>query len=206
MTAIIYIHAWNTTCVIMIELNHRQLQEELCSTKSMAINEVPLGAVRKNKNRVPRADVVQIRPSYDSFCVIIYDIKRTRADLLSSLRTRKWEKYLEHCNLFYFACVKGIFKKGEIPEGVGLVVRGDNGWYTPTAAQYRDVEIPRETMKSIMFHRVKEEWNVRRKRQLVQNRRLGSELKNMGKDVNKALRFYDNFYWQIDLLKKNGYL
>lgn len=190
----------------MTELTHHQLAEELARVKTMAINEVPLGAMYLNNHKTPRADVLEIKPAYEEFIVTIYDVKRTRADLLSDLRSNKWKKYLPHCHRFYFACVKGIYKKEEIPDGVGLTVRGKNGWYTPTASDYRSVDIPLETMKAVMFHRVKQEWNTRRRKQIVQDRRLGRELKNLGKDVNKALKFYDNWHWQVERLKKNGFL
>ena len=50
-----------------------------------------------------RADLVIIRPSYKRFCVSVFEVKVSRADFLSDIRSEKWRGYLPHCNRFYFA-------------------------------------------------------------------------------------------------------
>jgi len=186
------------------ELSHRQLSEELARYKNMALTEVPLGAMWENRNRTPRADVLEVKPSYEDFIVTIYEIKKTRADFLSDIRSEKWKAYLPHCNRFYFACLKGICSKDEIPDGVGLMLRNENGWYTPRAGDYYNHDIPIETMKAIMFQRVKQELNQRRRKQIAQEYRVHGQLKSAGKEVNKALIFYRNWSWQIEKLKEEG--
>lgn len=186
------------------ELSHRQLSEELARYKQMALTEVPLGAMWKNDNQTPRADVLEIKPSYEDFIVTIYEVKKTRADFLSDIRSEKWKAYLPHCNRFYFACVKGICSPKEIPEGVGLALRNENGWYVPRAGDYYRHEIPIETMKAIMFQRVKAELNDRRRERIAQNFRVHRELKGAGKHIQKALSFYHSWNWQIEKLKEEG--
>lgn len=188
----------------MDELTHRQLADELALVKTMSLVEVPLGRMWGERNRVPRADVLEIKPRYEDFVVTIYDVKRTRTDLLKSLREEKWKKYLPHCHRFYFACVKGIVHKRDIPTGVGLTLRGKNGWYTPHAAAFRDLEIPLDTMKAIMFQRVKKELNDRRREDVLARYRMGKPLKNLGKRVNEAIKFHSRWSWQIEKLKKEG--
>lgn len=188
------------------KLSHRQLQEELARVKTMALVEVPLGGMYINRNSVARADVLEVKPRYEDFVVTIYDVKRTRADFLQSLRKGKWKQYLPHCHRFYFACVSGIAHQREVPTGVGLTLRGPNGWYTPQAANFRDIEVPLDTMKAIMFQRVKAEWNSRRRAKVWQDYRLNKNLKRLGDKVATALEFYDTYHWQIEKLKKEGYL
>lgn len=186
------------------EMTHRQLADELALVKTMSLVEVPLGRMWEERNRVPRADVLEVKPRYEDFVVTIYDVKRTRTDLLKSLREEKWKKYLPHCHRFYFACVKGIVHKRDLPTGVGLTLRNENGWYTPEAAAFRDLEIPLDTMKSIMFQRVKRELTDRRRERIVQNVRIRGRSKELGQQINDALQFTHRWKWQIEKLKKEG--
>lgn len=63
----------------------------------------------------------------------------------------KYEKYLPHCNRLYFAAPKGLLKKEEIPEGVGLIVRGEQGWTTVKGAKKRELEFSDEMLKALVF-------------------------------------------------------
>jgi len=47
-----------------------------------------------------------------------YEIKLSRTDFLND---KKWEKYLKYCTKFYFVAPKGIIKKEELPNKIGLV-------------------------------------------------------------------------------------
>jgi len=107
---------------------HNELAEDLANIKGTNFLDVPLGSVWLE--RPQRADVVEVKPSYTRFCVSIYEIKVSRADFHSDIRTEKWKGYLEHCHRFYFTLPSGLVKKREVPEGAGLIVRGETGWST----------------------------------------------------------------------------
>ena len=47
-----------------------------------------------------------------------YEIKVTRSDFLND---RKWQEYLKFCTWFSFIAPKGVIKKEELPENIGLV-------------------------------------------------------------------------------------
>lgn len=47
-----------------------------------------------------------------------YEVKLTRADFLAD---KKWERYLPYCNYFSFVAPRGIIKKEELPEKIGLI-------------------------------------------------------------------------------------
>lgn len=147
----------------MKEWKHNELSEDLAAIKGTPFLDVPLGSVFLNHMRkwddlsgntpggTQRADIVDVKPSYTRFNISIYEIKVSRADLLSDLRSGKWRGYLDHCHRFYFAIPSGIGDKKDIPPEAGLVVRGATGWTTVKAAPNRSVEIPQETLLSLLF-------------------------------------------------------
>jgi len=57
-------------------------------------------------------------PLADSRPVIAAEIKVSRQDFLSD---KKWQEYVPYCNLFFFACPRGVVRIGDLPSGVGLV-------------------------------------------------------------------------------------
>lgn len=73
-----------------------------------------------------RADVIAMTPHrYSTKNIRLYEVKLTRAVWKSD---NKYQKYLECCNSMYIACPKGVIKKSEVPEEIGLITRNDNGW------------------------------------------------------------------------------
>lgn len=69
-----------------------------------------------------------------------WEVKVSRSDFLSDIRSAKYERYLPHCRKLYFATPAGLLSKDEIPEGMGLTVRGDNGWHVVKAPRLRKVD------------------------------------------------------------------
>lgn len=136
-------------------LSHRELQESLAQAKELSMIEVSLGSAYHKRGKLPRADVVQVTPSYNKFRISIFEIKRTKSDLQKSLKQKKYESYFPHCHLFYFACQKGIVEVSDLPEGVGLYLHGPNGWYSVKRPKLRNIEIPRQTLLSYLFYRQK---------------------------------------------------
>lgn len=77
-----------------------------------------------------RADVVAIKPSYANKDCRIYEVKNNRSTFANDT---KYEKYLDVCHRLYIACPKGLISKDELQPNVGLIVRGENGWYVVKA-------------------------------------------------------------------------
>ena len=73
-----------------------------------------------------RLDVLLFR-ALDGYKKIIlegYEVKATRADFLSDIRSGKWKRYLPRLTRFYFAAPIGVIKEGELPGDAGLIERG----------------------------------------------------------------------------------
>lgn len=156
---------------------HVELVESLAESLDTIFTEVPLGSVWKGqrdayKKKVEKwhetrkwdkrlgggtaiADVVNIRPSFERFCVDIFEVKASRADLMQDIKKEKYKKYLDFCHRFYYACESGICKKEEIPEGCGLYVFGDKGWKSVKMAKATQNEIPLDFLKTLIFYKKK---------------------------------------------------
>ena len=193
-----------------MKFTHRKLCEDLAHVKGTKFFEVPLGSVWGGNVQI--ADVITVKPSYTRFLIDIYEVKVSRSDFLKEIRSGKWEGYLNHCNRFYFALLSGIAKKEEIPEGVGLIVRGDTGWSIVKMAKKRDQLVPYGTMMAMLFKKQSQD-NFERRSYVANYSRSNSYWLNDGlkkilnPKVRKALRFYDNFSRheeKITKMTKNG--
>lgn len=82
----------------------------------------------------------------------IIEIKRTRADFVGD---KKWKKYLNYCNYFYFLAPHGIIKPEELPSGVGLIEVDSFGGASSTLSANRKELIHniniQEFYKKLMF-------------------------------------------------------
>ena len=138
---------------------HEGLMRDLADTKGTIYMEVPLGSVWAGQLScnpgTQRADVIDFNKSYTKFCVNIYEIKVSRADFLSDIRTKKWRGYLNFCDRFYFATPSNLINKKEVPDEAGLYVRGEKGWTCIKAAQKAppDFVIPIDMLMSMLFMR-----------------------------------------------------
>lgn len=139
---------------------------------------------------VPIADLITIKPSYNRFCLTIYEVKSSRSDFQSDIRSGKWEKYLPHCHRLYFAIERGVAKKEEIPEGVGLYVRGEKGWKCIKQADVRDIEIDKEVLLSMLFYRQKNKSKERDDTYIIgKSKKAEKKLKELGFDYNEYFRY-----------------
>lgn len=83
----------------------------------------------------PRPDVMAFpRYRYDLPQIHAYEIKVSRADLLSDLNSEKWRKYQEHCQSVTFAMPHGLAKKEDLPAECGVMFRTGRGWRTERRA------------------------------------------------------------------------
>lgn len=177
----------------MKKWEHNELAEDLADIKGTGFLDVPLGSVYLN-NGTQRADVIEVKPSYTRFCVTVYEIKVSRADFLSDIRTEKWKGYLPHCHRFYFAVPSGLISKDEVPSGAGLIVRGDKGWSTIKAAKMMENEVPAETLLSLIFSREREYYHERKRHRVYAAQHYYNRknyYKALGNKVGEALRNYD---------------
>jgi hypothetical protein len=187
----------------MKQWKHDELAEDLGDTKQTNFLNVHLGSPYL-QNSVQRADVMEIKPSYTRFCVSIYEVKISRSDFQSDIRSGKWLGYLEHCHRFYFATPSGMVKKEEIPDGAGLIVRGENGWKVLKPAAPREVEIPYMTLLSLTFVNQRENFQALRRSAIYRAQSYYNRkniYKALGKKVGTALQNYDEYVLQKDNFK-----
>lgn len=179
-----------------LNFTHKDLCYDLAEAKGTKFIEVPLGSVWLNRYEGPgQADVITIKHSYNRFNLDIYEVKVTRSDFLQDVRKRKYEKYLPHCNRLYFAVKSGICKKEEIPDGIGLIVRGENGWSTIKTAKKRDVVFEQQMMLSLLFFngRIYNKGRIdkAKKAHYVNSTYYANELKFLGKQIKEKIQNYN---------------
>lgn len=181
----------------MKKFTHNELLEDLAIAKGAPYKNVNLGgaygfickhAEGTLKGGAYVADVLRVRPSYTRFCVDIYEVKVSRSDFLSDIRTGKWKNYLPHCHRFYFAIKSGIAKKEEIPKEAGLLIRGDKGWSTNKMAENRNITVPYDTLLSVIFYRQR---HLGRSFARYFEKDVLYLYKGLDKKVKEALFYYD---------------
>lgn len=101
-------------------------------------------------------DGLAITKSYTKPNIIGYEIKVSRNDFLQD---NKWHLYLQYCNEFYFVVPKGLVKKEELPDHVGLIYFNPDtkALRTVKKALYRQIEEPVGVYKYIIFSRLEED-------------------------------------------------
>ena len=122
---------------------HGGLIEDLClninSSTDYICGEVYAGS--RFRERRPCPDALRIRMSYTRPDFAIYEIKVSRADFLSDIRSDKWQTYLPYCSRFYFATPDhGVADMDDIPFVAGWMTRSDAGWHTRKTPQVRQFE------------------------------------------------------------------
>lgn len=134
------------------DYDHDGLAADLTRTRwesgDIAAQEVNLGPKSGVKlGTRGQADVVSIRPSWSKPRPTTYEVKVSRSDFLSDIRSEKWKRYLPWSKRFYFATPRGLVEKDEMPKGVGLMYRNENGWYSVKASRlhHRDDERERQS-------------------------------------------------------------
>lgn len=101
-------------------------------------------------------DGLAITKSYTKPCIIGYEIKVSRGDFLQD---GKWHLYLQYCNEFYFVVPRGLVKKDELPDNVGLIYYNPDtqALRTVKKALYRQIEKPVGVYEYIIFSRLEED-------------------------------------------------
>ena len=101
-------------------------------------------------------DGLAITKSYTKPKIIGYEIKVSRSDFLQD---NKWHLYLQYCNEFFFVVPKGLIKKDELPENVGLIYYNPDSSTLRTVKKslYRQIDEPVGVYKYIIFSRLDED-------------------------------------------------
>jgi len=73
-----------------------------------------------------RIDVLLFRAlnGYKQIVLEAYEVKATRADFLSDIRSAKWRRYLPRLTRFNFAAPIGVVKESDLPPEAGLIEMG----------------------------------------------------------------------------------
>lgn len=127
-----------------------ELAKDLARTKLsenwMVWREIPLGPVSS-----PRADVFAVAKSFANARFVIYEIKTSRSDFLHDVNSGKYRDYLPYCCQLYFACPAGVLSKADMPEYCGLIIRGNDTWYTIKSATRREFEPSQELLIKLLI-------------------------------------------------------
>lgn len=101
-----------------------------------------------------RPDVFSMRPVLDvaRSQPWSHEVKISRTDFQSDVRSGKWMNYRRFSCRVFFACPNGLILPNELPEGAGLWWLTDGNWEEIKSASFcKGWEIgPREMMKLIM--------------------------------------------------------
>lgn len=177
-------------------VGHRQLQASLAEHLSKAgwltFTEIELPGTGDGPDDVGgRADVVAVKPRvYARKDLRCYEVKASRADFTRDVGGNKWRRYLEVVHRFFFAVPAGLVKTDEVPQGAGLIARGDKGWVTVKAARpHEPARLTADTVFALLYRGVDEAHAARDFRQRVQFGPGGEaqEALNLGWDIRRKL-------------------
>lgn len=164
------------------------LAEHLRSAGWAVYTEIPLGAAQRES--VGRADVLALKKSFN-VRIQVYECKISRGDFLRDIGQGKFERYFQHAHQVYFALPAGVVKKEEVPEGCGLIIRGDTGWHTIQAAKVHEVQVSMTLLLACLFREQEEKIVTRQLKErinLEENVALADQAKNLGGKIARKLR------------------
>lgn len=75
-----------------------------------------------------RPDVFSIERTYTGLITRAFEVKISRSDFLADATAGKAQGYRSVAGALAFAAPKGLLKREEIPDGCGLIERGESGW------------------------------------------------------------------------------
>ncbi len=100
----------------------------------------------------PRPDVYAVPRSFARFTPMAYEVKVTRSDFRIDITSGKWQDYRKYCAGVMFAAPVNLIEARELPEGAGLMVRGDTGWRTLQKAVFQTLDnLPLETWIKLLL-------------------------------------------------------
>ncbi len=106
----------------------------------------------------PRPDVYAVPFSFSRFCPIAYECKVSVSDFRADVTKGKYTSYLPFASGIVFAVPDGLLKKTDIPDGCGLMVRGEGGWRTVKGPTMKAVDnLPRDAWIKLLIDGIKRE-------------------------------------------------
>lgn len=75
-----------------------------------------------------RPDVFTMERTYTALNTRAFEVKVSRSDFLADATAGKAQGYRSVAGALAFAAPKGLLKREEIPDGCGLIERGESGW------------------------------------------------------------------------------
>lgn len=114
----------------------------------MVWTNMPLGSVQNSNPGI--VDVLTMSKSYN--CQVrIYEVKVTRQDFWGDINRGKYQRYFNKCDQMYFATPPKLVTKEEVPEGCGLITRGDKGWHVIKGARRNHNDITKEFLLALLM-------------------------------------------------------
>lgn len=98
-----------------------------------------------------RPDVYTIRKSYTRPRPMAYEVKVSVADYRSDVTSGKWQRYLEAACGVVFAVPHGLITKADLPNGCGLMVRGESGWTTIKAPTLSPCKLSQDLLLKLLI-------------------------------------------------------
>lgn len=85
-----------------------------------------------------RPDVFSIVPALDPHRCRPWtcEVKVSRADFLSDIRSEKWKRYRRFSARIWFAAPQGIVRPDELPDGLGLIEFRNPAWVPVVQAKF----------------------------------------------------------------------
>lgn len=165
--------------------------------KDFFLTEVKSGSTWMSQHgEMKRLDGLAIRKSWTRTCFTGYEIKVSRSDFL---RDAKFYTYEELCNELYIVCPKGMIRREELSEAVGLMYYDPEKKtiQTKKKAIFRKIDYSADMLLYIIFSRLdsdrlpfcssREEYCQRYVQHELDNRELASSVKSRLIEENARL-------------------
>jgi len=103
----------------------------------------------------PVPDVLTAQKSYTKPMITAYEVKASRSDFQSDMRSGKWLRYREVTNRVLFAVPQGLVKRDEVPAEAGLIVYNADkcSWVVLRAGRVAQVDLAAFEWQSLLFAR-----------------------------------------------------
>ena len=156
-------------------MTHDELLDDLAShlagPTTMVWRDMQLGPVGSR-----RPDVFTLMKSFSQPRPTIYEVKVSRSDYLSDVRSGKWTAYRKFAGIIMFAAPAGLLRKDEIPFTAGLIQRHAKSWRWAKRPVPHDCEIPQDAWMKLLIDGVHREGPAARLRN-YQDGQLGRDAK-----------------------------